>query len=122
MESSHHTIAYVELVAPDLPASRAFYEAAFGWQFNDYGPTYAGIRTADGSGEVGGLNTNGRAGPGGALLLIVSEDLDGSVAAVAAAGGVLVTPPEAYPGGRRFTFTDPAGNVLGVFQPDAPSA
>jgi len=47
----------------------------------------------------------------------VSEDLDGSVAAVEAAGGRLVTPPEAYPGGRRFTFTDPAGNVLGVYQP-----
>ncbi len=117
METTHHTIAYVELVAPDLPASRRFYEAAFGWRFNDYGPTYAGIRTADGSGEVGGLNSNGTPGPGGALLLVVSEDLDGSVAAVEAAGGSLVTPPEAYPGGRRFTFTDPGGNVLGVFQP-----
>jgi len=59
MESTHHTIAYVELVAPDLAAARAFYTEAFGWQFNDYGPTYAGIRTADGTGEVGGLNTNG---------------------------------------------------------------
>ena len=113
----HHTIAYVELVAPDLPASRAFYEAAFGWQFNDYGPTYAGIRTADGTGEVGGLNANGTAGPGGPLLLVVSDDLDGSVAAVEAAGGSVVSPPEAYPGGRRFTFTDPAGNVLASFQP-----
>ncbi|MET1059862.1 MAG: VOC family protein [Nocardioides sp.] len=117
MESTHHTIAYVELVTPDLAAAQAFYGSAFGWEFNDYGPTYAGIRTADGSGEVGGLNTNGTPGPGGALLLIVSEDLDGSVAAVEAAGGSLVAPPEAYPGGRRFTFTDPAGNVLGVYQP-----
>ena len=117
METTHHTLAYAELVTPDLGAARAFYGAAFGWQFNDYGPTYAGIRTADGSGEVGGLNTNGTPGPGGALLLIVSEDLDSSVAAVESAGGRLVAPPEAYPGGRRFTFADPAGNVLGVFQP-----
>ena len=51
------------------------------------------------------------------MLLIVSDDLDASVAAVEAAGASLVTPPEAYPGGRRFTFADPAGNVLGVYQP-----
>ena len=129
MESSHHTIAYVELVAPDLPASRAFYEAAFGWQFNDYGPTYAGIRDPAGHRGhrrrlQGGADERdvAQAVLAGLVVTRAAVDLDGSVAAVEAAGGVLVTPPEAYPGGRRFTFTDPAGNVLGVFQPDAPSA
>ena len=115
--STHHTIAYVEFVTPDLDAGRSFYAAAFGWQFNDYGPTYAGIRTADGTGEVGGLNTHGTPGPGGALVLVVSEDLDASLASVEAAGGTVVEPPEGYPGGRRFTFADPFGNVLGVYQP-----
>ena len=42
-------------VVTDLEATRAFYAAAFGWQFNDYGPSYAGIRGPDGE-EVGGLN------------------------------------------------------------------
>ena len=79
--------------------------------------TYAGIRTADGTGEVGGLNTHGTPGPGGALLLVISEDLDASLAGVEAAGGRVVEPPEGYPGGRRFTFADPFGNVLGVYQP-----
>ncbi len=119
MASTHHTIDYIELAVDDLAAAKAFYAAAFGWSFNDYGPSYAGIRTADGAGEVGGLSTGGRPGPGGALVLVVSEDLDRSVAAVDEAGGSIVTPPEGYPGGRRFTFADPAGNVLGVFQPAA---
>ena len=118
MESTHHTISYIELAADDLEASTAFYGAAFGWTFNDYGPTYAGIRSASGDGEVGGLNTNSDGGPGGALVLLVSDDVDASLAAVAAAGGRVVTPIEAYPGGRRFTFADPAGTVLGVFQSD----
>ncbi|HEX6149711.1 VOC family protein [Nocardioides sp.] len=119
MESTHHTISYVELAAPDLAASKAFYAAAFGWQFNDYGPTYAGIRAADGDGEVGGLNAAAQGGSGnGPLVLLVSEDVDASLAAVEAAGGRMVTPVEAYPGGRRFTFADPAGTVLGVFQID----
>ena len=118
MESTHHTISYVELAAPDLAASQAFYASAFGWQFNDYGPASAGIRTAEGDGEVGGLNAAGPGGSGGPLVLLVSEDLDASLAAVEAAGGRVVTPIGAYPGGRRFTFADPAGTVLGVFQTD----
>ena len=117
MATTHHTITYVELVTPDLEAARAFYTGAFGWELNDYGPTYAGIRSPAGTGAVGGRNPPGPPGPGGALVLIQSADLDASVAAVEGAGGTLVTPPEAYPGGRRFTFADPAGNVLGVFQP-----
>ncbi len=118
MDTTHHTISYIELAADDLATSRAFYEGAFGWEFNDYGPTYAGIRSASGDGEVGGLNTNGSGGPGGALVLIVSDDVDASLVSVEAAGGRVVTPIEAYPGGRRFTFADPAGTVLGVFQSD----
>lgn len=118
MDTTHHTISYIELAADDLAASKAFYEAAFGWTFNDYGPTYAGIRATSGDGEVGGLNTSQDGGPGGALVLVVSDDVDASLAAVEAAGGRLVTPIEAYPGGRRFTFADPTGTVLGVFQSD----
>ena len=30
------------------------------------------------------------------------------------AGGTVVTPPYDFPGGRRFHFRDPAGNVLSV--------
>ena len=116
MEQTHHTIAYVELGADDLAASRSFYESAFGWTFNDYGPVYAGIRSADGDSEVGGLNATGEGPSGAPLVLLVSDDVDASLAAVEAAGGRVVTPIEAYPGGRRFTFADPGGTVLGVFQ------
>ena len=118
MDSTHHTISYIELAADDLAASKAFYEAAFGWRFNDYGPTYAGIRAVSGDGEVGGLNASSDGGAGGALVLLVSDDVDASRASVEAAGGRVVTPIEAYPGGRRFTFADPAVTVLGVFQTD----
>ena len=114
--STHHSITYVELPADDLDASRSFYASAFGWEFNDYGPTYAGIRS--GAGEVGGLNAAATGGPGGALVLVQSDDVDASLAAVERAGGRVVEPLAPYPGGRRFTFADPAGTVLGVFQPD----
>jgi predicted enzyme related to lactoylglutathione lyase len=48
-------------------------------------------------------------------VLLFSEDLDATVAAVEDAGGTIVAGPYAFPGGRRFEFTDPSGNRLGVF-------
>jgi predicted enzyme related to lactoylglutathione lyase len=34
------------------------------------------------------------------------------------AGGKVTLPIFSFPGGRRFHFTDPAGNELAVMQPD----
>lgn len=115
MADIHHAIDYIELGAPRMPETRAFYEAAFGWRFHDYGPDYAGIVAPDGDGEVGGLNRVGAAGRGGALVLLFSDDLDATVTAVRAAGGEVVEGPYEFPGGRRFHFTDPSGNELGVW-------
>jgi hypothetical protein len=115
MTHIHHAIDYVEIAARDLPAAKAFYTAAFGWEFNDYGPDYAGIRSASGDGEVGGINPAGDAGPGGPLVLLYSDDLDATAAAVESAGGTVTNGPYEFPGGRRFHFTDPSGNELGVW-------
>ena len=68
MTHTHHTIDYIELNVSDLAASKEFYEQAFGWQFNDYGPDYAGIRARSGDGEVGGLSVGRPPGPGGSLV------------------------------------------------------
>ena len=115
MSRVHHTIDYIEINVTDLPAAKRFYADAFGWQFNDYGPDYAGIRSADGEGEVGGLNPARPPVPGGPLVLLWSADLDASVAAVNAAGGAVTEGPYGFPGGRRFHFRDPSGNELGVW-------
>jgi uncharacterized protein len=113
----HHTFDYVELAAPDLPSAQEFYRAAFGWSFTDYGPDYAGISRPGGAGEMGGLNPQRPAGPPGLPLVIVySDDLDATLAAVRDAGGTIDEGPFEFPGGRRFHFTDPFGNSLAVWQ------
>lgn len=48
-------------------------------------------------------------------MLLYSDDLEASIAQVRAAGGEVVSGPYEFPGGRRFHFTDPAGNELGVW-------
>jgi len=112
---ARHAISYIEFGVTDLIATRAFYESAFGWEFNDYGPAYSGIRSPDGEGEVGGLNPGAEPSSDGPLVLIFSDDLEATVEAVRDAGGTIAAAPYDYPGGRRFEFIDPSGNRLGVY-------
>lgn len=119
MAERHHAISYIELTVTDLARATEFYTAAFGWGFNLYGEAYAGIRATPNEvqPEVGGLSAvPGSAKPGGSpFVLLYSEKLEGSLAAVRAAGGTIVREPYGYPGGRRFHFTDTEGNELGVY-------
>ena len=50
------------------------------------------------------------------MALARTDDVDASLASVLAAGGRIVVELADYPGGRRFKFADPWGNVLGVYQ------
>lgn len=113
----HHSIDYIELTVTDLNAAKAFYAAAFGWEFVDYGSEYAGIASARGDGsEVGGLSLTDAPRPnGGPLVLLYSNALDATAAAITGAGGTVTVPAYPFPGGRRLHFTDPTGNELGVW-------
>ena len=115
MANIHHRINYVELTVADLAAAKAFYQDAFGWEFNDYGPSYSGIRGEDDS-EVGGLFESSEPRPlGGPFVILFSDDLDATTTAIVSAGGHVVQGPYEFPGGRRLHFTDPSGNELGVW-------
>lgn len=108
----HHAIDYVEITVRDMGEVKRFYAAAFGWQFTDYGPGYAGIKGAER--EMGGL-AQGDVAPGGPLIVLFSDDLETSLAAVRDAGGAICKEPFSFPGGRRFHFSDPSGNELAVW-------
>ena len=113
-----NVIDYIELAVDDLEGAKAFYAKALGWAFNDYGPDYAGIKDPeDPSHEFGGLSPHTPASRGeGVLALVRTENVDDTLANVLDAGGRIQTELHEYPGGRRFTFADPFGNVLGVYQ------
>ena len=104
-------IDYVEFPGTDLPATKAFYSAAFDWSFTDYGPGYAAFEN---QGTDGGFTTDPEA-PRSPLVILYAEDLEAMQARVEAAGGVISTPIFAFPGGRRFHFRDPSGNELAVW-------
>jgi uncharacterized protein len=114
-----NVLDYVELAVDDLGKATAFYGKALGWTFNDYGGQYAGIQDPDDPGhEVGGLNPISVSSRGeGVLALVRTADADAALASVQAAGAQIRAELHDYPGGRRFTFADPWGNVLGVYEP-----
>ena len=51
----------------------------------------------------------------GSLVILFSDDLVASEKAIIDAGGTISVAPFNFPGGRRFHFTDPSGNELGVW-------
>ena len=111
----HEKLNYVEFPARDLPATRAFFGAAFGWQFEDFGPDYCAFA---GQGLDGGfyrseLNSDTR--NGSALLVFYSDDLEATQASIEQAGGRIEKPIFEFPGGRRFHFSEPSGNEFAVW-------
>ncbi|HEU0067402.1 MAG TPA: VOC family protein [Sphingomonas sp.] len=106
-------INYLELPVADTGAAKAFYGAAFGWHFDDFGPTYA----ASTSGETNiGFQGDPAQKTAAALSVIEVDDLEAAVAAVERAGGRITMPISAFPGGRRFHFVDPDGHELAAWQ------
>jgi len=105
-------IDYVELAVTDVEAAKRFYGDVFGWEFTDYGPDYCEFRDGRLS---GGFTTGREVTPGGPLVIVYATDLEAVEAAVRGAGGRVVEPIFSFPGGRRFHFADPSGNVLAVW-------
>lgn len=104
-------VDYVEFPAGDLIGLKRFYEAAFGWRFTDYGPSYAAFE----EGLDGGFDADAASATAKPLVVLYAHDLEVMQTKVEAAGGAVVKPIFAFPGGRRFHFRDPSGNELAVW-------
>jgi uncharacterized protein len=103
---------YIEFVAPDLEAAKKFYGEVFGWKFTDYGPAYTSF--ADGR-LAGGFRKGAKPAATHPLVVVFARDLETIEARVKAAGGKITTATHAFPGGRRFHFSDPNGLELAVW-------
>ncbi|MFQ5509703.1 MAG: VOC family protein [Leptospirillia bacterium] len=105
-------IDYIEFIVGNIARSKTFYGGAFGWTFTDYGQAYCEFN--DGR-MKGGFTTEGSATPGGPLVVLYADDLEATQQRLEGAGATIVKPIFAFPGGRRFHFTDPDGYELGVW-------
>lgn len=104
-------VDYVEFPGENLAAVKKFYEAAFGWSFTDYGPTYAAFD----AGVDGGFDADPEDAVTQPLVVLYARDLEAMETRVRAAGAEIVRAIYRFPGGRRFHFRDPSGNTLAVW-------
>jgi len=105
-------VDYIEFGATDLGRTKEFYEKVFGWRFQDYGPDYTSFQDGRLS---GGFTKDAPVRPANPLVVIYALQLDAIEANIKQAGGKIARKPYAFPGGRRFHFTDPSGNELAVW-------
>ncbi|MBV8594303.1 MAG: VOC family protein [Caulobacteraceae bacterium] len=108
-------ISFVELPTRALAADKAFFETAFGWSLQVFGPSYACTMTGDVDLGLQGDAADATAAP---LPVIQVADLDAALASVTGAGGVVTRPMFGFPGGRRFHFRGPGGTELAAMAPD----
>jgi len=113
--NEHEKINYVEFPARDIDATKAFFGAAFGWVFVDYGPDYTAFSDQGLDGGFFKSELSASAEKGSALVVFYSETLEQTLHKVEESGGTIVKPIFLFPGGRRFHFTDPSGNEFAVW-------
>jgi predicted enzyme related to lactoylglutathione lyase len=111
----HHKINYIEFQSTNIEQTKRFYSSVFGWTFVDYGPDYVSFQGAGIDGGFAKSEPHPEHVKGAALVVLYSSDLAATEIAIRMEGGGIVVPTFEFPGGRRFHFSDGAGNVLGVW-------
>jgi hypothetical protein len=109
-------ICYIEIPAIDINASSTFYKEVFGWQIRQRGDGQ--IAFDDTVGQVSGTWVAGRKAAimPGLLIYIMVDSVAKTVEAVIANGGKIVQPIGMDAPEITARFSDPAGNVIGLYQ------
>ena len=124
-------LVHFEIQADDVERAKAFYGAAFGWEFQDWsgatGTTYWGIVTGpdDQPGINGGLQQRPAPAPelgqgtNAYVCTMQVDDYDESERRILDAGGQVALPKMALTGmAWQGYYIDPEGNTFGIHQPD----
>jgi predicted enzyme related to lactoylglutathione lyase len=109
-------VCYIEIPAVDIERSSSFYQAVFGWRIRQRGD--GSIAFDDAVGQVSGTWVIGRPASTepGLLVYIMVDSAAATVEAVIASGGKIVQPIGMDAPEITARFSDPAGNVIGLYQ------
>ena len=109
-------VCYIEIPAIDINTSAFFYKEVFRWRIRQRGD--GSIAFDDTVGEVGGTWVTGRraATEPGLLIYIMVDSVAATIHAVIANGGKIVQPIGMDAPEITARFSDPAGNIIGLYQ------
>jgi predicted enzyme related to lactoylglutathione lyase len=120
-------VVHFEVPFDDGDRARGFYQGAFGWTMmpmpgTNYtmvstGPTTENVGPSE-PGYIGGGLTERSELLQGPVITVDVDDIDAALAKVEQLGGKTVRPRQDIGGGMGFTayFTDPEGNLVGLYQ------
>ena len=113
------TPCWVDLGAPDVAASTAFYGAVLGWSFFDSGAEFGNYNICQVNGHAAAAigPKQDPSQPTAWTVYLASDDANATAAAITANGGTVLAEPFDVPGNGRMTIAmDPAGAAFGVWQ------
>jgi len=122
VESYEHGVpSWVDLGTPDPKKAAAFYSALFGWDVQEGPPEAGGYAIAHVRGKaVAGLGPQQNPGPPVWMTYVNVDSADDVAAKVKKAGGmVFMEPFDVMDVGRMAVTADPAGAVIGLWEPKA---
>ena len=113
---SNGKICYLEIPSTDIAGSADFYKRVFGWNIRQRGDGHTAFD--DTAGEVSGSWVLGRppASKPGLLFYIMVDNVAATIDLIVANSGNIVQPIGADAPEITARFTDPAGNVIGLYQ------
>jgi len=113
--------SWVDLGVPDPKQAARFYRQLFGWDVQEGPPEAGGYAIAQLRGRaVAGLGPQQNPGPPAWTTYVNVDSADETVAKIKAEGGmVFMEPFDVMDVGRMAIVADPAGAVLGLWQPKA---
>ena len=114
-ESLPNTIDYVEVPSRNLPATKKFFSALFGWLFVDYGPDYASFDDGRMAGGFFASEKTADVDSGAPLVVFYHPELEKTRAKVVDLGGEITKEIFQFPGGRRFHFREPGGSEFAIW-------
>ena len=109
-------ICYIEIPAVDINSSATFYKEVFGWQTRKRSNGH--LAFDDTVGEVSGTWVNGRKPmtEAGLLIYIMVDSVAATIDLVIVHGGKIVQPIGMDAPEITARFSDPAGNIFGLYQ------
>jgi len=113
-------ICYIEMPATDIARSSEFYKTVFGWNIRTRGN--GSVAFDDTVGAVSGSFVLGRqpsSGKPGLLVYVMVDSVAATLDTIVANGGKIIQPIGADAPEITARFSDPAGNVIGLYQQPA---
>lgn len=109
-------ICYLEIPAIDIHTSATFYSVVFGWKLRTHGD--GSVAFDDGAGQVSGMWVLDKKPmtEAGIIISIMVDDAENTSQSVINHGGKIVSSMKMDSGEVIVHFTDPAHNLMGMYQ------